>query len=228
MRLSRSVPLLLTVCFIALLAVEDAEACSCAYTHPQTHFCSAHFVLIVRVKERISLEHETAYKVKINRRFKLSNESLSEYLYDGLLYTASMDSLCGVNLQTNETYVVSGRVYAGKPRLSLCDLTMRWADASKRQRKGFKGLYAKGCACDVRYTSFERKGEALHRGGGRVCPWEGNPGPLECQDKHGVCMPSHGRCLWMPSKPYDLCITEHHRERLHSQQQHHRQHDVLL
>ncbi|OXU20084.1 hypothetical protein TSAR_005955 [Trichomalopsis sarcophagae] len=213
-RLARAVAVLLTACFVTLLAVDQAEGCSCMYTHPQTHFCSSDFVIVIKVKERIPMGQDTAYKVKINRKFKLSNESFNDYLYDGLLYAPSMDSMCSVHLQVGETYVVAGRIYEGRPRLSLCNLTMRWSEVSKRQRKGFKGLYAKGCVCDVSYTSFARKGEALHRANGTLCPWEGNPGPMDCQEKHGICVSNQGRCFWMPSRPYDLCIKEHYQNRM--------------
>lgn len=214
MQLPKSLPILFIVYVTTFLTVENAEGCSCFYTHPQTHFCSSDFVIVIKVKERIPLDHETAYKVKINRNFKLSNDSYSNYLYDGHLYTASIDSVCGVHLEVGETYVVSGRIYEDKPKLSLCNLVMRWSDVTKRQRKGFKGLYAKGCMCDVSYTTFERKGEALHRANGKLCPWEGNPGPMDCQEKHGICVSNQGRCFWMPSRPYDQCIREHHQERL--------------
>ena len=82
----------------------------------------------------------------------MSNDSYNEYLYGGHLYTPSVDSLCGIQLEIGETYVVAGRVYEGKPRLNLCNLAMRWSEVTKRQRKGFKGLYAKGCICDVSST----------------------------------------------------------------------------
>ncbi|XP_014237294.1 tissue inhibitor of metalloproteinase [Trichogramma pretiosum] len=211
-------PALLLVCLVVLARINDAEGCSCSYTHPQTHFCTSDFVLVVKVKERIPLEHETAYRVKINRKFKLSNESHSQSLLEGRLYTASMDSVCGVHLNVGETYIVSGRVYEGKPRIGLCNLVQRWSGVSRRQRRAFKGLYAKGCMCDVSYTPFERKGEALHRAKGRLCPWEANPGPTDCQEQHGVCVMNQGRCFWMPSRSYDQCIHEHHQERLKNNQ----------
>ncbi|XP_058795253.1 tissue inhibitor of metalloproteinase [Phymastichus coffea] len=205
---------------VALLALDSADGCSCYYTHPQVHYCSSDFVIAAKVKEKMTQGLETTYKVKINRKFKLSNDSYNEHLYGGLLYTSSIESMCGVHLSLGESYVVSGRVVEGKPRVSLCDLVTKWAEVTKRQRKGLKGLYAKGCMCDVSYTSFSRKGEALHRANGKLCAWEDNPGPMDCQEKHGICVSNQGSCFWMPSRPYDQCIREHHQARLLQQRPH--------
>lgn len=79
----------------------------------------------------------------------MSNESYDSYLNSGYLYTAKLDSVCGVELDVGENYILTGRVYEGKPRVNLCNLVMRASEVTKRQRKGFKGLYAKGCMCEV-------------------------------------------------------------------------------
>lgn len=152
-------------------------------------------VAVVRVKKVLSVnEYEIAYKVKINRVFKVrivrvarrasrsarartarylasvahpiarynlgltvctpsvlpqSNQKADVALMQNLLWTPSSDAMCGVTLKVGETYVLNGRVVSGKALISVCGLSIRWADTTSRQRKGLRQLYQQGCVCDV-------------------------------------------------------------------------------
>lgn len=202
---------------IVLLAVIPAQrvtGCTCRWSHPQTQFCSADFVAVVRVKKEIlGNERDVVYRVKVNKVFK-ADESTMMVLENNTLYTPPGDGLCGVNLNVGETYVVSGRVYSGKPMVTFCDLSMRWSDVTSGQRKGFRRLYRHGCVCEVIYTSWLRKGAVLETTGGKQCLWESTPGPQDCQEKYGVCMVGLSGCSWTPSVPYKNCIKEHQRVNL--------------
>lgn len=141
-------------------------------------------------------EYEIAYKVKINRVFKVciviceisrarrdvrfsfsrgvhremynlgltvrlcfllqSNPKADVALMQNLLWTSSSDAMCGVTLKVGETYVLSGRIISGKALISICGLSIRWADTTSRQRKGLRQLYQQGCACDVSTELFYR------------------------------------------------------------------------
>ncbi|XP_014209329.1 tissue inhibitor of metalloproteinase [Copidosoma floridanum] len=218
MGLPKGLPALVSMFFVALLTAKTTEGCSCALTHPQTQFCEADFVMHVQVMDKTDTldSRDTAYKVEMKKMFKVSNSSYQD-LFKEYLYTSNLESTCGVSLHTGEEYVVSGQIYDEKWRLSLCNIVMPWKKVTQRQRRGYEGLYAKSCACKVRYTRFKDKGKVLNRGGGKLCLWEDRPGPLECQEKYGICMLIDSRCSWKPSKPYDRCIRKHQsgRRQLH-------------
>ncbi|XP_067207100.1 metalloproteinase inhibitor 3 isoform X1 [Linepithema humile] len=199
----------------ALLApVQRVAACSCKLAHPQTKFCESDFVAVMRVKKVLSVnEYEIAYKVKINRVFK-SNPKADVALMQNLLWTPSSDGMCGMTLKVGETYVLSGRIVSGKALISLCGLSIRWAETTSRQRKGLRQLYQQGCACDILYTHWRRKGAVFESSGGKRCLWESTPGPQDCQEKYGVCLVAPGgSCSWVPSVPYKNCIKEYQRLR---------------
>lgn len=65
------------------------------------------------------------------------------------IYTPSSSAACGVYLELNKNYVVSGGVEFGKPFISLCGMIMPWESTTKRQRKGLRQLYKVGCQCQV-------------------------------------------------------------------------------
>ncbi|XP_033210329.1 metalloproteinase inhibitor 3 isoform X2 [Belonocnema kinseyi] len=200
----------LLVAFLSL-TVDKLEACSCAPAHPQTKFCKADFVAVIKVKDLEEGEFENLYRVKVKRVFK-SNPEHNMILEDEL-WTPSTDGMCGVTLNLNMTYVVSGSMRSGKPFISICDLSMPWAKTTKRQRKGFRQLYREGCKCKIVFTPFQWKGTVLEKAGGKQCLWESEPGPLICQEEHGICMQGHGGCSWVPSVSYKNCIEQHQRHR---------------
>ncbi|XP_034940950.1 tissue inhibitor of metalloproteinase [Chelonus insularis] len=189
------------------------EACSCASQHPQTHYCEADFVVVVRIKKFSEMnDHESAYKVKIHKIFKATSKA-EVALEEQLLWTASMGSMCGrENMKPGETWVVTGQISGGKPRISLCNLAMRWSEVTARQRKGFRGLYHRGCVCQIVYTPWLRKG-AVFKTAGKRCLWESAPGPFDCQEQYGVCMLRSTGCLWELSPAYKRCIIQHQRLR---------------
>jgi hypothetical protein len=78
-----------------------------------------------------------------------SNPKADIALMQNFLWTPSLDSMCGVTLEVGETYVLSGRIISEKAFISLCGLSIRWADTTSRQRTGLRKLYEKGCVCDV-------------------------------------------------------------------------------
>lgn len=70
--------------------------------------------------------------------------------------TAGSSSLCGVDLRPEETYLITGKVFAGQASINLCNYITPWAHLTVRQKKGFKLLYRHGCSCEV------RSGEMCH------------------------------------------------------------------
>jgi metalloproteinase inhibitor 3 len=80
------------------------------------------------------------------------SEKASVVLKAGRLLTGGSSSLCGVDLQPEETYLITGRVVAGQAYVSLCNYITPWTHLTVRQRKGFRLLYRRGCLCEVRLT----------------------------------------------------------------------------
>ncbi|XP_076754562.1 tissue inhibitor of metalloproteases isoform X1 [Xylocopa sonorina] len=196
---------------LSLAPVQRVAGCSCMMSHPQSVFCSADFIALVRVKKESDVVgYEIGYSVKINKIFKVTSKESYAALKSNILWTPGMESTCGIALEVGETYVVSGRAFnSSKAHISLCDLALVWRNVTSRQRKGFKHLYAYGCSCGIRYTPWWTKGATLEHTDGRVCLWESKPGPEDCQKEVGVCMPGPGGCSWVPSVPYKNCIKEY-------------------
>ncbi|XP_031841394.1 tissue inhibitor of metalloproteases [Nomia melanderi] len=201
---------------LSLAPVQRVVGCSCKLNHPQTQFCYSDYVAVVRVRREKPpvYGYHTAYNVKVNKVFKeWRNVNPVNFSRQEILWTASDDSLCGVRLNVSETYVIGGTIRMGQIHLSICGMAIPWSQVPPRQRRGFRGLYHRGCACDVAYTPWWRKGEDLENGGRKRCLWESEPGPKKCQEKYGICLARPGGCSWVPSVPYNECIKEHQRKR---------------
>lgn len=198
---------------LLLLSVKKADACSCAPVHPQTKFCDAGFVAVIKVREvkEGNDTNPTLYRVKVKKVFKNSQDT--NFVLEDEIYTPSSSAACGVYLELNKNYVVSGGVEFGKPFISLCGMIMPWESTTKRQRKGLRQLYKVGCQCQIAYTSFNRKGSVLEKANGKKCLWESEPGPLICQEQHGICLKGIDGCSWFPFPSYKNCIKEHQRNR---------------
>ncbi|XP_043477574.1 metalloproteinase inhibitor 2 [Leptopilina heterotoma] len=194
---------------LLLLSVKEAEACSCVPAHLQTKYCLSDFVAVIKVKEvkRGNDTSPTLYMVKVKRVFK--NSQGTNLVLEDEIYTPVSSAACGVYLELNKNYVVGGRWEFGRPFISLCGLVMPWETTTKRQRKGLRQLYKMGCQCQIAYTSFNRKGSVLEKSNGKKCLWESEPGPLICQEQHGVCLKGLDGCSWFPSASYKTCIKEH-------------------
>lgn len=200
---------------LSLAPVQRVLACSCMRSHPQSLYCKSDYVAVVRVKNvEQKNDVQMAYHVKVNKVFKDRNSiNPVNFPRREILWTMVSDSLCGVVLNVGETYVISGSIGKGRIHLSLCGLYMRWSEVPPRQRKGFRGFFHRGCACDINYTPWWRKGEHLELGGRKRCLWESEPGPSHCQETYGICLASSGGCSWAPSLPYNACIKEHQQKR---------------
>ncbi|XP_043289706.1 tissue inhibitor of metalloproteinase [Venturia canescens] len=214
-RLTR-LTLLATLLAVLLSHVSLSDACSCTLQHPQTQFCQADFVAVVRVKQRLKVnDHEVAYKVKVHRVFKAIPKARIALERKPLwLWSPATDNMCAVPfLNPGKTWVVGGRMIGGKPSLSLCNIWKLWSEVTPRQRKGFRKLYHDGCSCQISYTEWWKKGVVFESTGGKQCLWESTPGPQDCQESHGICMRGRSGCSWAPSPAYKKCIMQHQRHR---------------
>ncbi|PSN36520.1 hypothetical protein C0J52_25428 [Blattella germanica] len=123
-------------------------------------------------------------------------------LKSGRLLTSAQSSMCGINLNVEETYLITGRVYAGKARISLCGFHQPWNQLTIRQKKGFRLLYRQGCNCECPKESSPSD----------ICAWEtssysDSSSLHDCQQKHAVCMKTvSGGCGWSVDKKYRECM----------------------
>ncbi|KAJ4439664.1 hypothetical protein ANN_07792, partial [Periplaneta americana] len=131
------------------------------------------------------------------------SEKASILLKSGRILTAGSSSLCGVNLTPEKTYLITGKVVAGKARVSLCNYITPWNQLTVRQKKGFRLLYRQNCQCEIMSCPWWKqcpKEEKPTNG----CQWEGNV--TDCQAKHGICMRSpHGGCIWSTDRKFNEC-----------------------
>lgn len=173
-----------------------ADACTCTQLHPQTHFCNSDFVIVGRVQKTFrGKDFYDAYKVKIRNKYKATPKA-EVALKSGRLLTPSQDSLCGVQLQPRETYVITGRVVHLEAHVHLCGFVSRWRDVTPRQRKGFRLLYKQGCTCKVHMPIRRIKSP-------NTCV----TGYDECYERHGICLHDHGhRCRWTRAPALTRCL----------------------
>lgn len=83
------------------------------------------------------------------------SEKASVVLKAGRLVTGGSSSTCGVQLEPEVTYLITGKVLAGQAHVNLCNYITNWNDLTVRQKKGFRLLYRQGCLCEVRFLDGE-------------------------------------------------------------------------
>lgn len=204
----RLLPLLAVLLVVGLATVNlpTAMACSCMPQHPQTAFCDSEYVIVAQVLRKTASKHAhmDAYKIAIKKEYKMSDEA-RQLLRHGKLYTASMSSLCGVNLQPNKLYAIA----ANTDHVGLCDFVRPYSDLTIVEKRGLAGIYRKGCKCQIRQC-YEVKCNV--RPGG--CNWSPFSARGDCETSYGSCVPvgpTHEdgtpiKCNWRRSPRYGQCV----------------------
>lgn len=195
-------------CFVSFF--NDTNACSCIYSHPQEHYCSADFVAVVRVKSRGKGDGTTtAYHIKVKKEFKMTDKA-RHALSQGLLWTSSNEAACGVTLHPTR-YLIAGRIRGEKPWVSLCQFVQEWPTLSSKQKKGFRKLYQQGCRCMVRTMSYVSWYKHQYKNRERYCSWETVQERNDCQGLYSLCVPSAQNpeeCSWVGNSQYRRCMKE--------------------
>ncbi|XP_037823387.1 tissue inhibitor of metalloproteinase [Lucilia sericata] len=199
----------LTLACLAVLTFYSTPsmACSCMPAHPQTSYCNADYVVVVRVLRKSTrlVKHQAAYKVEIKKSYKMTPEG-HKTLRHGRVLTPLEDSMCGVNLILGKLYVIAGR----GAQLSLCNYVKEYQKMSIIERKGFSGVYRKACGCEVK-TCFGNSC-LVHTETDTGCKWS----PMaKCETEFSACMPSTYRtpegpirqCRWRRTPLYDECMS---------------------
>lgn len=196
--------------FLAVLfcSIDYSQSCSCNRAHPQEHYCNSDFVILARVK-KMQIVNETfypnykiptkVYKVRVRKEFKISEKGLVA-LKSGKIHTPLDSSTCGVNLQVGKLYVLSGQINSLRANINLCRMALEWNTLTRRQRKGLKMMYKRGCGCQIQSCSSSSKW-CNHSKSKDTCHWWS-----KCEIEEGICLrQNHGYCAWNRNKKLTAC-----------------------
>ncbi|PFX34212.1 metalloproteinase inhibitor 3-like [Stylophora pistillata] len=197
----------------------DASQCSCPERHPQEAFCGAQFVIRAKVlsQEEYQENFTHIFDLRILKTYKGGyrlHEVESVNVYGSRqrslfakAYTFTLDSLCGVKLNNNKVYLISGQIKKGKLELNQCHWNQEWSQITVRQRLGVMRFYRENCACQISpcYTVFCNKKPKL-----RGC---GKPSGIDhdsCEWGHSYCLQNAEKtaCSWRKTTDYKSCITK--------------------
>lgn len=195
---------------MVLVFLPDTEGCVCLSSHPQEHYCSAHFVALVKIKkEGKSDGMAPSYQIRLKKEFKMS-EKARQALSHGLIWTPAGDDVCGVKFN-NTKYLITGRVIGEKAWVWRCNFVQQWSTLSRKQRKGFRKLYHQGCQCKVRMPRPFRSSRE------RYCLWDtADEGVDDCQSLYTMCVPNHREnkgCIWSRNRRYRKCMKDRQKKK---------------
>ncbi|XP_051873327.1 metalloproteinase inhibitor 3-like [Pristis pectinata] len=146
--------LLFSVLLILTLRLQElVDGCTCLPVHPQVTFCNSDIVIraLVTRKRLISsnkVEPGTIqYAVKQEKMYKgFEMKKMVEYVY-----TASSSAACGVELETNIQYLITGQFgIHGIIHIGICNWIVPWDELTSLQKWNLKwNKYETGCSCQI-------------------------------------------------------------------------------
>lgn len=218
--------------------IDVVTGCSCMQGHPQTHFCEADFVMIVRLrgegeviykKEKVEMFNTTVsknqvtiqrypvdmkYNVNILKVFKVNNNTFgfSKNSTVAEIHTGPNEAMCGITLAQRTKYLTAGYYYDGQLMISLCGWNTPWAWVSKIQKKGLRSIYEKNCDCSAMNARFVSHKDVDVKLGDNTCTWEPSRRDGECYERHSACVhdtnSSTGGCKWHRNQRLKQCREE--------------------
>ncbi|WAR25042.1 TIMP3-like protein [Mya arenaria] len=208
---------------LALVAgVTSVLACSCGYSHPQDTFCSVDFVFLGWLRSNVKETEPNGsmtkkYEVTIRKVFKArpNDFGFNENMTVGILYTASHDSLCGVEfLEKRVKFLFTGSYVDSQLNIDICTTIgsygqgpMPWAWVSKMQRKYLNRIYRENCECVVFDTSPYAYNSP--HSSNSTCKWDSRGDHSECYERQTACIKdrkSHlGDCKWHNNPKMKAC-----------------------
>ncbi|XP_066154092.1 metalloproteinase inhibitor 3 [Euwallacea fornicatus] len=184
---------------VLVSSISYCHGCSCMQAHPQEHYCNSDFVILARIKKEQIMESTASkvYKVRIRKEFKISEKGLAA-LKSGKLHSAMSSAVCGVDLKVGKLYVISGTINSLRAQVNICNMIKEWNELSKRQRKGLRMLYKRGCECKIKNCTFGWCSKSRPKDS---CIWKS-----ECETRDGICLrQAHGSCMWNKNKQLTSC-----------------------
>nr|AFB81539.1 tissue inhibitor of metalloproteinase [Tegillarca granosa] len=211
---------LVIVAVLMMQRIPNAYGCYCDPAHPQQEFCTVDYVIKAKVREKIfiydadnttEMPVEVKYVLKIKKIFK-QTPAFEELNDTTVAFTSSKDSLCGVDLNVNEDYLISGNVNGGRMDLHYCSWIEKYNNPTSIQKRGVRFLYKNGCKCQV----FRCFGNGCNNPAAfgvdedHNCAWErGLPG--DCYARKGICKKlGDGRCCWKRTHALKNCAPKEH------------------
>ncbi|XP_038668596.1 metalloproteinase inhibitor 3-like [Scyliorhinus canicula] len=190
----------LLLSILTLRLQEVVNGCTCLPVHPQIAFCNSDIVIRVLVTSKTlvssnDMEHDTVqYAVTQEKMYKgFEKKKMVEYVY-----TASSSAACGVELETNVQYLITGQLgIQGKVHIGLCNWIVPWDDLTSMQKRNVKwNKYETGCSCQV-VTCLSLPCSLPEKS---QCVWTDlvtEKTPAGSQAKYSVCMErDDGCCHW--------------------------------
>lgn len=160
---------LLLSLFLLLSLVHVTQSCSCMPQHPQNAFCSAEFVIRVKIlseaktrpiggaerfkKLGMRVPKYSYYKAHLKKIYKGKNKIAATSSI--FIYTYAYPSSCVVNLDKGSQYLLTGRHILNKLHknesqgfhIGFCDWREKWQHVTRHVKRGLHGKY--DCSCTV-------------------------------------------------------------------------------
>ncbi|XP_058510509.1 metalloproteinase inhibitor 2-like [Solea solea] len=141
---------LITLAILCVWQAEVAETCRCALRHPQEQFCSADIVMKAKVlgglKVGITSHGNSSIKGYHIKQLKSFRGNCIEI---NTIYTHPSSASCGITLNYNTEYLLSGSLRDGRMHVSSCDFVKQWDKLTDSEREGVVSNYELGCGCKI-------------------------------------------------------------------------------
>ncbi|XP_060064884.1 metalloproteinase inhibitor 2-like [Ylistrum balloti] len=159
---------------VILVIVNSLEtSCTCpacpTKVHPQDAYCNGDFVIKASITDMTMVGDDpetpeddptTQYSISIDKVFKEPPvptveatcvvESLASNATAGCFFTLitlKEPQPCGVELNVDETYLISGFEEDGKLKIDECGLNIPWDEVTPHMKIGLNKRYEKNCQC---------------------------------------------------------------------------------
>ncbi|XP_067907937.1 metalloproteinase inhibitor 3-like [Heterodontus francisci] len=145
--------LLLMLLLLTLRLQELVDGCSCLPVHPQIAFCNSDIVIRVLVtsKKLVSSNNMQADTIQYAVRQEKMHKGFEKKKIVEDVYTASSSAACGLELETNVQYLITGQLgVQGKVHIGICNWIVRWDNLTSLQKRNLKlNKYETGCSCQI-------------------------------------------------------------------------------
>ena len=124
-----------------------SESCKCAVLQPKDQYCDSSFTARVHVSGQQDAEEQNkkVYLVHVEHIYR-GDDAARTALNDGKLYTMRHSASCGVDLKTDQSYIVTGQLSNGKTSINNCGYHKLTSDVSDDVKRGFEGEYNSQCS----------------------------------------------------------------------------------
>lgn len=138
--------LFFSLAFIFANLITQSQSCECVDRPPQDHYCESAFTGQIFVKGQREVEDpdQNVYIVNVEHIFR-TNDTARRVLQGGQLYTMKSSASCGVHLEANQRYIVTGYVDDGKAEIVDCGFHQVTSQVSQHVKLEFEGEYKPQC-----------------------------------------------------------------------------------